>query len=113
VKNVNTQIAIKKKDQNITGILRSESNELRKQIRQLVTQWKKERVGDDAERLTANNSLSSRRKLKPDAWEKRALLTSIIITMSTIFFNFSFHIFLLVRLYLSRSQTFSVYSVNA
>jgi hypothetical protein len=64
-KDFNTQIAIKKKDQNITGILRSESNELRKQIRQLVTQWKKERVGDDAERLAVNNSLSSRRKLKP------------------------------------------------
>ena len=89
-KDFNTQIAIKKKDQNITGILRSESNELRKQIRQLVTQWKKERVGDDAERLAVNNSLSSRRKLKPDAWEKRALLTSIIIAMSTIFLTFPF-----------------------
>ncbi|CAC5369988.1 unnamed protein product [Mytilus coruscus] len=64
--------------------------EMSTRISQIVTHWKKEREGENGKSMFTSGSRVTRRKFKPDSWEKRAFVTSLIIAATTIFLTFPF-----------------------
>lgn len=64
--------------------------EMSTRISQIVSQWKKEREGENGKGLFLPERRVTRRKFKTGSWEKRAFVTSLIIAATTICLTFPF-----------------------